>query len=166
MLGKNQRLEALATATSREEALPKAFGIGFGFGIFLASFVHGGIGQAEHHPSDHPQDQRRTGRPHPAEVFLHTHVEAVVQSALNDPVLAFELEQAQSLQLLQGLTADEIDDFTRPLAVALDAGLQPGNQSSPRPSYSAGSHFQALEIADFQPAPIVLPAQHPVGRRG
>ena len=127
MLRKNQRLEALATAPSREEALPKAFGVGFGFGIFLASFVHGGIGQAEHHPPDHPQDQRRIGRPHPAEVFLHTHVEAVVQSALNDPILAFELEQAQSLQLLQGLTANEIDDFPRPFAVALDAGLQPGS---------------------------------------
>ena len=126
MLRKNQRLEALAPAPRREEALPKALGVEFGFGIVLARFVHGGIGQAEHHPPDHPQDQRRIGRPHPAEVFLHTHVEAVVQSALNDPILALELEQAQSLQLLQGLTADEIDDFPRPLAVALDAGLQPG----------------------------------------
>ena len=127
MLRKNQRLETLAPTTSREEALPKAFGIGFGFGIFLASFVHGGIGQAEHHPPDHPQDQRRTGRAHPAEVFLHTHVQAVVQPALNDPVLAFELEQAQRLQLLAGLTADEIDDLLRPFAVAFDAGLQLGD---------------------------------------
>jgi len=166
MLRKDQRLEALATATSREEALPKAFCVGFGFGIFHASSVHGGIGQAEQHPPDDPQDQRRTGRAHPAEVFLHTHVEAVVQSALNDPVLAFELEQAKSLQLLQGLTADEIDDFTRPFAVALDTGLQPGDQPGPRPPHLAGSHFQALEIADFQPTPIVFPAQHPVGRRG
>ena len=126
MLRKNQRLEARATAPSRKEALPKALGVEFGFGMFLARFVHGGIGQAEPHPPEHPQDQRRIGRPHPAEVFLHTHVEAVVQSALNDPILALELEQAQSLQLLQGLTANEIDDFPRPFAVALDAGLQPG----------------------------------------
>jgi len=55
------------------------------------------------------------------------HVQAVVQPAFNDPVLAFELEQAQGLQLLQGLAANKIDDFTRPLAVALDSGLQPGN---------------------------------------
>lgn len=124
---KNQRVEALATAASREEALPEAFGVGFGFGVLPARLVHGGIGQTEHHPPDHPQDQRRTGRPHAAEVFLHAHVQAVVQSALNDPVLAFELEQAQSLQLLQGLTADEINHFPAPFALAFDAGLQPGH---------------------------------------
>jgi len=95
--------------------------------MLLAHSIHGGIGQTEDHPPDHAQDQRRAGRPHPAEVFLHTHVQAVVQPALNDPVLAFELEQAQSLELLAGLTADEIDDLPRPFAAALDAGLQAGD---------------------------------------
>jgi len=120
-------VETLATTARREEVLAKAFGVGFGFGILLANSIHGGIGQTEHHPPYHPQDQRRAGRPHPAKVFLHTHVQAVVQPALNDPVLAFELEQAQRLQLLAGLTADEIDDLLRPFAVAFDAGLQLGD---------------------------------------
>ena len=124
---KNQRLQALATPTCREIALPKAFGVGFGFGIALAGLIHGGIGQTQHDPPDQAQDQRGVGGPDAAEVLWQAHVQAVVQAAFNDPVLAFELEQAPRLQLFQAQTADQIDDFPRPVAVALDAGLQPGD---------------------------------------
>ena len=127
MLRKNQRLESFPPPPRREEALPKAFGVEFGFGIFLARAIHGRIGQTEHHAPDHPQDPRRTRRPDPTEIFLHTHVQAVVQPALDDPVLAFELQQAQRLQLGLRPAADEVDDFTRPVAAAFDARLQPGH---------------------------------------
>lgn len=93
----------------------------------MAGLIHGRIGQAQHDAADHAQDQRRTRRPYPAEVFLHTHIQAVVQSALNHPVLPFELEQAQRLQLLQTQAADEIDHFAAPLALTFDAALQPGD---------------------------------------
>ncbi len=124
---KNQRLEALATSTSRKIALPEAFGVEFGLRILFAGLVHGRIGQTEHDAADHTQDQRRTRGPYPAEVFLHTHIQTMVQPALNDPVLAFELEQTQGLQLGQTQTADQIDYFARPVAVTFDARLQSGH---------------------------------------
>jgi hypothetical protein len=93
-LRKNQRVEALATTASREVALAEALGVELGFEMLLAGPIHGGIGQAQHDPSDDPQDQCGIGSSHPAKVFLHANVQAVVQPALNDPVLAFELEQA------------------------------------------------------------------------
>lgn len=107
--------------------MTKTFGVKFGFRIPFAGFIHGRIGQAQHDAAGHAQDQRRRRRPYPAEVFLHTHVQAVVQSTFNGPVFSFELEQTQGLQLLQGQTADQIDYFARPLAVAFDARLQPGH---------------------------------------
>lgn len=125
MLRKNQRVQALATTPSREIALPEAFGVEFGFGVALAGSIHGGIGQTQHDPPDHAQDQCRMGGPDAAEVLLQAHVQAVVQPAFNDPILAFELEQAPGLQLFQAEAANEIDDFPRPVAMAFDAGLQP-----------------------------------------
>ena len=124
---KNQRLEPLATPASREIALAEAFGVELGFGIFLAGLIHGGIGQAEHDAPDHAQDQCGIGGPYSAEVLLEAHVQTVVQAAFNDPVSAFELEDAQRLQLFEAQAADQMDDFPRPLAVAFDAGLQPGD---------------------------------------
>ena len=89
---KNQCIEALATTAGCEVALPEAFGVELGFGMLLAGFIDGRIGQAQHDAPDDAQDESGIGGAHAAEVFLHTHVQAVVQSALNDPVLAFELE--------------------------------------------------------------------------
>ena len=124
---KNQRVESLATTTRREIALAGAFGVEFGFGIFAAGLIHGGIGQTEHDAPDHAQDPCGRRGPYSAEVLLQAHVQTVVEAAFNDPVLTFELEQAQSLQLFEAQAADEIDDFPRPFAVALDAGLQAGD---------------------------------------
>jgi hypothetical protein len=126
-LCKNQRVEALTTAASREVSLPEALGVEFGFGMVLAGLIHGGIGQAEHDPPDDAQDQGGVRGAHPAEVFLHANVQTVVQPAFDDPVLAFESEQAPSLQLLQAQAADQMDHFATPLAVAFDARLQPGH---------------------------------------
>lgn len=124
---KNQRVETLATATRRDIALPETFGVEFGFGMLLAGLIRCGIGQAEHDSPEDTQDQGGIRGSHPAEVFLHTNIQAVVQPAFHDPVLAFELEQAQGLQLLQAQAADQIDHFARPPAVAFDARLQPGH---------------------------------------
>jgi len=98
----NQRVQPLATTPSREIALAEAFGVEFGFGIVLAGLIHSGIGQTQHDPPDHAQNQCRIRGPYPAEVLLEAHVPTVVQPAFNDPVWAFELEQTQSLQLFPG----------------------------------------------------------------
>ncbi len=127
MLRKNQRVQTLATAASREIALAEAFSVEFGFGILFAGLIHGRVGQTQDDPPDHAQNQRGVRGPHPAQVLLQAHVQAVVQAAFNHPVLALELEQAPRLQLCQTQAADQIDHFARPGAVALDAGLQPGD---------------------------------------
>lgn len=119
-------MEAFAATTGGEEALPETFGVAFRFGIVLARFVHDGIRQAEHDPSEHSQHQSRIRRPYPAQVLLQGNVQAVVQSAFNDPVVAFEVEHSQSLQLLQRQTAQEKHYFSGPLAPAFDASFQPG----------------------------------------
>ena len=107
--------------------MTKALGVEFGFRILFAGLIHSRVGQAQHDAADHTQDQRRVRGSNPAEVFLHTHIQAVVQPAFNDPVLTFELEQTQGLQLLRGQTADQIDYFSAPVALAFDARLQPGH---------------------------------------
>ena len=68
----------------------------------LARLIHGGIGQTEHDPPEQAQHPRRIGCPNAAGILVHRHIQAVMQPAFNDPVVAFELQQAQSRQLLQG----------------------------------------------------------------
>lgn len=87
-------MEAFRAATIGKEALAELFGVEFGFGIALSRFIHCSIGQAEHDPPDHTQDQRGIRGPYPAQIFLHRDVQAVVQAAFNDPVLPFELQHA------------------------------------------------------------------------
>ena len=106
------------------------------------------------------------GRPNPAEVLLHRHVQAMVESALNDPVAALELEHPPGLQLLQRQTAEQKHHFARPVAGAFNARFQARRQSGPWKAGLAGAHFQALQRPDFQAAPIVFPFDRPGGVAG
>ncbi len=80
----------------------------------LARLVHRGIGQAQHDPPEHAQHQGRVGGSHPVEV--HGDVQAVMESAFNDPVAPFELEHSPDLQLLQRQAAEQEHHFSSPFA--------------------------------------------------
>lgn len=90
LLGEEERVEAFAPAASGEEVLPKTLRVPFGLRLGLARPIHGGVGQTDNHPADHPQHARRLGRTHPAEIFLQRHIQAMMQPALNHPVAALE----------------------------------------------------------------------------
>jgi hypothetical protein len=137
-------VETFASTAGAQELLPEGFGIGLGFWIGFAGPVYGGIGEAEHDAPDHAQDQRRIGGAHPAVVLLHADIQAVVQTAFNDPVSPFEAKHSLGLQLLQREAAEQEDDFARPLSLAFDSGFQAGRQPGSRKAHPAGRHLQAL----------------------
>ena len=113
-------------------------------GLALRAVIHSGIGQAEHDPPNHSQHQRRIRRPDPTQVLQHGHVQAVVESAFNDPVVPLELEHSQGLQLLQAPAAQQKHHLAGPFAPAFDAGFQTGRQAGARKPDLAGSHCQTL----------------------
>lgn len=102
MFGEDQRLESFPSSASRAETLLESFGVALGFGISPPGDIHRGIGQTQHDSSDHSQHQSRIGCPYSAEVLLHGDIQAMVQPALDDPVVTFKSKQAPSLQLVQG----------------------------------------------------------------
>ena len=102
MFGEDQRMESFPSSASRAEALLESFGVALGFGVGPAGDVHRGIGQTQHDSPDHSQHQSRMGCPYSTEVLLHGDIQAMVQSALDDPVVTFKSKQAPRLQLVQG----------------------------------------------------------------
>lgn len=120
-------MKALATSPSRGEALAEALGVLLGLWILLAGSIHGRVGQAHDQAPSHAQDANGVGAANPAQVLLQREVQAVVQPALDDPVVAFEPEHPQGLQPMEGATADEINRLAFPFAVAPDPGLQAGH---------------------------------------
>ena len=113
-------MEALTAAPGAKEVLAEALGVAFGFRVGLAGLIDGGVGQAEDDPADHPQHSRRPGRAHPAEVFLQRHVQAVMEPAFDHPVAALEPQQPFGLQLLDRVTADQVNGLFTPFALTKD----------------------------------------------
>ena len=94
----------------------------------------------------------------PTAVFAQRDVQSVMQAALNDPIAPFETEKAGRIQLWEGEAADEINDFGRLLAFAPDAPPQPRDGLGAGKARLGGSHFLAIQDADFMSPPVDLPA--------
>lgn len=159
-------MEPFATAPSGSEAFLEGGGVALGLGIFLARLIHCGVGQAHHHPSDRSQGPRRVGSAHSALIFMESDVQTMVQSAFNDPVAALESEHPLGLQLVEGQTAQKINHLAVPFVITLDPALQAGGQPGSRKPRLTGRDLQALQEANLQPAPVVLPLHHAGSRRG
>lgn len=95
-------MQSLPTAASRAETLLKAIGVAFGFGIFLALAIDGGVSQAEDDSPNRPQDARRSGSAHPALVFPQGDIQTMVQAAFHDPVASLDREHPLGLELFEG----------------------------------------------------------------
>lgn len=149
-------LEALGSLACAQEALPVGFGVGLGFGLGLAPVIDGGVAQTEQDPPNGSQDARGVGIAHAAQILLHGQVQAVMQTAFNDPILAFEPQHPLGLQLFQRQAADEVNGFLAPLALAQHPGLEPRDQTGSGKARLARVHFDQFEPADFRPPPVVL----------
>src|SRR4030095_4994506 len=117
----------------RAEALPEAFGVDLGFGIFLASLY-----PPRHWISSIPLGAACLGLTQSWERRTRLKSSCKVMSkqwcspALNDPVVAFKLKHSQSLQLLLAEAAQQVDDLAAPFILAFDPGFQACGQSGCR----------------------------------
>lgn len=116
-----------------------------------------GEGKADGDPAEHAQHQRGVGVAHPALILLHGDIQCLMESALNNPIAAFEPQEAKSIQLIQGETADEINDFCALLFLAPHSSFEPRNGAGSGKAGLRGSHLAAIKDADFMASPIVFP---------
>lgn len=123
------------------------------------------MGEAYHYPAKQAQGKGRLGIAHPTVIFTQGYVQRVVQAAFDDPIAAFESEQASGIHFLQGETADEINDFSGLLALAANASPELGAGLNPGEAHLLGGSFPALQDPDFVSPPVVLPG-HRVGLLG
>lgn len=120
------------TSAGGSEAVLETAGVTLGLGIFLARLIHRRVGQAHDHAPNCSQHSRCFGGAHSALILLQRDVQAMVQSAFNDPVTALEGKHSLGLQLLECETAQQINDLSAPFALtlapvpALDPCLQSG----------------------------------------
>ena len=122
--------------------------------------------EANDYPAKQVQGKGRLGIADPTVIFAKGYVQSVVQAAFDGPIPPFESEQANGIQLCQGETADEINDFSGFFALAADASPEPGNGLNPGEAHLLGRNFPAIQHPDFASPPVVLP-RHRVGlRRG
>ena len=156
MFRKSERVEALVAAARSEESLAVGFGVCLGLGLALAQLIQGGVGQAQDHAPDRTQDACGIGVAHPAKVFLHRDIQAMMQPAFDHPITALEPEHALGLELPQGEAADEVNDFLAPFTVAQNTGPQAGHQARARKTHLGRIDFNEIQDADFRAAPVVL----------
>ena len=80
-------------------------------GIDSAAFLQPNLGETDHHPAKQAQGKSGLGVADPAVVFAEGDVQSVMQAALDDPIAAIEFEKVGRIQLFEGETADEINDY-------------------------------------------------------
>jgi len=137
-----------------------------GAGIEFAALLQPGLCKADHHPAKQAQGKGRFGMANATVILGEGYVQRVVQAAFDGPVASFKFEQVGRVQLYQGETADEINDFSGLFALASDSPPQPGDGLNPGKAHLLGGGVPAIQHSDFASAPIVLP-RHRVGvRRG
>lgn len=152
-------MEAVGAVSGGAEVLLEAAGVELGLWIPFTGAVDGGIGEADDEAAEGAEQVSGVGGAHAAAVLLEGEVQGVVKAALNDPVLALALEQAPSLKLIQTQTAQQIDDFALPEAVAADPGFQAGGQTGAGEADLGRGDFPALQGADLQSAAVTLALQ-------
>ena len=80
-----------------------------------------------------------------------------MQAAFHDPVTPLQGQEALGLDFLQAQTAEQVDDFRTPLALAADPGLQSGGKPSSREADLSGGDFQTRYGTNLPPPPVLLP---------
>jgi hypothetical protein len=89
--------------------------------IEFAALLHPGLRKADNHPAKQAQGKGRFGIANPTVIFGEGHIQRVVQAALDGPIAPLEFEQAGRIQLFEGKTADEVNDFSGLFALAADS---------------------------------------------
>ena len=131
MFGENECLQALGAAVAVAEPLLELAGGGAAARIEFAAGRQPRLRATDHDPAKQAQGQGGLGVAHPAVILAQGYVQRVVQTTLDDPVAAFEFEHARRIQLIEGQTADEVNDFGGLFALAPDAAAQFGDGLSP-----------------------------------
>jgi len=135
-------------------------------GVLFSSSIDCGVGQADHHAPDTPQDARCARRAHSALIFAQGNIQAMMQAAFNDPIASLDGEHPLGLEFFQSETAQQMDHFTAPVTLPFNSRFQARCQASSGKAHLARSDFQAVQKSDFQPATVVLPLEYPrLGRR-
>lgn len=96
-MGEHQGLQAVAATVGTPEALLELAGGHAALGVELAALGHPHLGKADHHAAKEAQDKSCLGIAHSAVILAQGHIQGVMQCALNDPVTAFELEEARRI---------------------------------------------------------------------
>lgn len=104
-------MQAVGAAIGAAEALLEFAGGHSALGVELSALGHPHLGKADHHSAEEAQDKGCLGMAHPAVIFAQGHIQGVMQCALNDPVAAFELEEARRIHRFQREAADQVSRF-------------------------------------------------------
>ena len=104
-------MQAVGAAVGAAEALLEFAGGHSALGVECAALGHPHLGKADHHSAKEAQDKGCLGIAHSAVILAQGHIQGVMQCALNDPVTAFELEEARRIHRFQRETADQVNRF-------------------------------------------------------
>ena len=166
MFGKNECLEALRAAVAVVEPFLELAGGGPAARVAFAAGRQPRLGKTDHHPAKQAQGKGGLGLAHPAAILAERDVQRMVQAALNDPVAAFELEDARRIQLVEGQAGDEVNDFGGLLAFAPDPAAQFGNGLNSGEAHLRRGDCHTIQHPDFMAAPVVFPGQNMGAHRG
>ena len=104
-------MQAVGTTIGAAEALLEFAGGHSALGVECAALGHPHLGKADHHSAKEAQDKGCLGIAHSAVILAQGHIQGVMEGALNDPVTAFELEEARRIHRFQRETADQVNRF-------------------------------------------------------
>lgn len=150
-------MQALRTAVAPEEALLEFAGGGAAAGVELTALLQPSLGKAHHEATKQTQGEGGFGITHPTMIFGEGDIQSVVQTAFDGPVAALEFEQARRIQLLQGETADEINDFSGFLALASNPSPKSGNGLDSGKAHLRRAGLPTVQHPDLASPAIVLP---------
>ena len=127
-------------------------------GIDFTAFLQPDLGETDRHPAKQAERKSGLGVAHPALILAQSDVQSVMQAALDDPIAAFEFEEACRVQLFQGKATDEINDFGGLLTLAADPSAEPGDGLRSGKAHLGRGHFLAIQHSNLVSSPVVLPA--------
>jgi hypothetical protein len=120
-------------------------------------FIEPGDGQAHSQAAEHSQDMRGFWRTHPAAILVEDFIEAIVQGALDSPVVSFERFKLVGRQRFLRAAADEINRFLAFFAVATHVPAQLPDLLRSRKANALGRRLLAFQRAYFPAAAVTLP---------